>query len=70
MGNQVTVSSKFQVVLPKEIREGAHLRPGEKLSIMLKHGQITMIRVRPLDELVGIAKGINTEGLREKEDRL
>ena len=70
MGNTVTVSSKYQIVIPKEVRERAHVKPGEKLSILVKRGQITLVRVRPLDELVGIAKGINTEGLREKEDRL
>lgn len=70
MGSQVTVSSKYQIVLPKEARERAHLKPGEKLSVLVKHGQVILVRVRPLDELVGIAKGINTEGLREKDDRL
>ncbi len=70
MGNQVTVSSKFQVVLPKEARERAHLKPGQKLVVQVKHGQIKLIPVRPMEELIGFVKGINIEGFREEEDRL
>jgi AbrB family looped-hinge helix DNA binding protein len=70
MGSQVTVSSRYQIVIPKEARERAKLKPGEKLSVFVRHGQITLVRVRPFEELIGIAKGINIEGLREEEDRL
>ncbi len=70
MGNQVTVSSKYQIVIPKEARERAKIKPGEKLSVLVLHGQIVLVRVRPFNELVGILKGIDPEGLRDEEDRL
>ena len=70
MGNQVTISSKFQIVLPKEVRESAKLQPGQKLVFQVKHGQIKLIPVRPMKDLIGFVKGINIEGFREEEDRL
>lgn len=66
----VTVSSKYQVVIPKEARRLAHIRPGEKMLVMVKGDVITMIPDRPLKDLRGIVKGLNRLGLREKGDRL
>ena len=70
MGNQVTISSKYQIVIPKEARERGNLRPGQKLVVQVKHGQVKLIPVRPMEELIGFVKGINIEGFREEEDRL
>ena len=65
----VTVSPKFQVVIPKLIRDALHLRPGQKLKIMEFDGRIELIPDRPISELHGFLKGINTDFTREG-DRL
>jgi AbrB family looped-hinge helix DNA binding protein len=65
----VTVSPKFQVVIPKTIREALHLRPGQKMQILEYDGRIELIPERDIKELRGFLKGINTEFKRE-EDRV
>ena len=69
MSDQVTVSRKYQVVIPKAVREQISIKPGQKLMVMVKHGILSLVPVLPLDELQGLLRGINTEGLREEEDR-
>ena len=65
----VTVSPKFQVVIPKDIRESMHLRPGQKLKVIEYEGRMELIPDRDISELKGFLKGINTEFEREG-DRL
>ena len=69
MSDLVTVSSKYQVVIPKSVREQVGLKPGQKLMVLAKGDSITLVPVLPLDELQGFVKGINTEGYRDEEDR-
>ncbi|HYC59330.1 MAG TPA: AbrB/MazE/SpoVT family DNA-binding domain-containing protein [Thermoanaerobaculia bacterium] len=64
------VSPKFQVVIPKEVREGMNLRVGQELQVVSKGGVITLVPERPLSSLRGFAKGIRADRLREKKDRL
>ncbi len=66
---QSTLSSKYQLVVPKEIRKQLHLHSGQKLTFIVKNGSITLVPERPLSELRGIARGMKTRNLREKEDR-
>ena len=66
----ITISSKYQIVIPKEIRERAHLAPRQKLHMVEKNGSITLIPDVPLTSLRGIAKGMSSKGLREKKDRI
>jgi len=63
----VTVSPKFQVVIPKEIREQMHLKPGQKLQAMAFEGRIQLIPVRPTKELRGFLKGMNPDFEREPD---
>lgn len=65
----VTVSPKYQVVIPKDIRVAMRLRPGQKLKVIEYDGRIVMIPERDISELKGFLKGINTECIRE-DDRL
>jgi len=65
----VTVSPKFQVVIPKDIRESMRLRPGQKLKVIEYEGRIELIPDRDISELKGFLKEINTEFEREG-DRL
>jgi AbrB family looped-hinge helix DNA binding protein len=65
----VTVSPKFQVVIPLEVREKMNLKPGQKVIIIMKDGVIHMFPERPFKEMRGFAKGVTTENLREEVDR-
>ena len=65
----VTVSPKYQVVIPKHIRESMRLRPGQKLMVLVYDGRIELIPDRDISELKGFLKGISTELVRE-DDRL
>ena len=57
----VKVSPKFQIVIPKELREKLKLRPGQKLFIYELDGSIRVEPPRPMRELRGIAKGTRWE---------
>lgn len=65
----VTVSPKYQVVIPKPIRETLRLRPGQKMQIIEFEGRIELIPEMPIKKLRGFLKGINTEFNRE-DDRI
>ncbi len=67
---RVTVSSKYQVVIPKEVRRQVPLRSGQKLAVVVKEGVITLLPDRPISSLRGFVKGIRVGGFREKQDRL
>ena len=63
----VTVSPKFQVVIPKKIRELLKLRPGQKMTVIEYDGRIELIPDRDLSELRGLLKGIDTRIEHEKD---
>jgi AbrB family looped-hinge helix DNA binding protein len=65
----VTVSPKFQVVIPKEIRESLKLAPGQKIQALLYENRIELIPLRPIKKMRGFLKGIDTSIERET-DRL
>jgi AbrB family looped-hinge helix DNA binding protein len=65
----LTVSPKFQVVIPKEMRESLKLAPGQKLQALLYENRIELIPVRPIKKMRGFLKGIDTTIDRET-DRL
>lgn len=65
----VTVSPKFQVVIPRTVRESLRLRPGQKMQVVEYDGRIELIPERDITELRGFLRGINTEFERE-DDRV
>jgi AbrB family looped-hinge helix DNA binding protein len=65
----VTISPKFQVVIPKAIREQLGLKPGQKVEAIAFDNRIELIPVRPIGELRGFLSGIDTDVPRE-DDRL
>jgi len=68
--DQVTVSPKFQVVIPKKVREELELKPGEVLQIYLYEGSVRLQRPKSIKDLRGIAKGIRWKDEdRDRTDR-
>ena len=65
----VTVSPKYQVVIPKEIREEMAIKPGQKVQMMIFKGNIVLVPLRPIEELRGFLKGIDTT-IERDPDRL
>ncbi|NQU31506.1 MAG: AbrB/MazE/SpoVT family DNA-binding domain-containing protein [Anaerolineae bacterium] len=67
--NTVTVSTKYQVVIPLKVRQSLHIQPGQKMQ-MIEYGKhIVMIPIRPIQEARGSLRGIDTDPQREKVDR-
>ncbi len=67
---KATISSKYQLVIPKEIRREVPIESGQVVQVLAKGGVITLVPDRPLTELRGLLRGIRTEGFREKSDRV
>jgi AbrB family looped-hinge helix DNA binding protein len=65
----VTLSSKFQVVIPRDVREKLNLTPGQKIVVIEKDGVLHLIPQKPMKEMRGFVKGIDTQELRDEEDR-
>jgi len=65
----VTISSKFQIVIPRSIRESLGLEPGQKFQAIQYENRIELIPVKPIREMRGFLKGIDTTIERES-DRL
>jgi len=64
-----TISSKYQVVIPKNIREKLHLKSGQKMTVVTKGGIIYFIPEKPLSFFRGLLKGMDRGDIREDEDR-
>jgi AbrB family looped-hinge helix DNA binding protein len=65
-----TISPKFQIVIPKEVREKLRLSPRQRLQIVEKGGVITLVPEMPIKSLKGLLKGMSKTDIREKKDRL
>jgi AbrB family looped-hinge helix DNA binding protein len=66
----VKVSPKFQVVIPKRVREELQLRPGQELIVYILDGTIRFSKPRSFKELRGIAKGMKwKDDYRDRNDR-
>jgi len=63
------ISPKYQVSIPKAVRERLAWRPGQKVAFIDKGKGVLMIRVPEREELVGIARGANLENYRDRNDR-
>jgi len=63
------VSSKYQVVIPKDVRERANIRVGQECQVIAKGGSVTLVPDRPIASMRGFVRGMRTTGFREKKDR-
>jgi AbrB family looped-hinge helix DNA binding protein len=63
----VKISPKFQVVIPRSIRESLGLQPGQKVQAVLYENRIEFIPVRPLKKMRGFLGGIDTTVPRSKD---
>ncbi len=65
----VTVSSKFQVVIPRVARESLGIEPGQKLQVLVDQGRIEFVPLQPIRKMRGFLKGLEVSMPRER-DRL
>lgn len=63
------VSSKYQVVIPKEVRNSAGVQVGQEFEVYAKGAVITLVPDRPISSYKGFLKGMPTKGVREKKGR-
>ena len=65
-----TISSKYQVVIPRKIREQYHLKPGQKVIFIPYKNSLRVVIVPPIEEGYGFLEGIDTTVKRDEEDRV
>lgn len=64
----VTLSSKFQVVIPRAVREALALAPGQRLAFVVKGRTMHLVPIGDVRSLRGRLKGASTEGIRDRSD--
>ena len=67
--NTVTISSKYQVVIPRPIREQFNLKPGNKIMFIPYNNTLRVVIVPPIEAALGIFEGMDVDPQREKADR-
>jgi AbrB family looped-hinge helix DNA binding protein len=68
--DSVIISQKYQIVIPVKIRKMLGVKPGQKMRVIAYDNQVVLIPVRPVIEARGSLKGIDTEVVREEQDRV
>lgn len=63
-----TISSKFQLVIPRKIREQFNLKPGQKVVFLPYKKTLRMVIVPSIEDAYGMLKGLEADNLREEED--
>lgn len=63
----VTVSPKYQVVIPLSVRQSLGLKPGNKVQVILYENRIELIPLQPIQKMRGFLKGIDTTIDREND---
>ena len=67
--NTVTISSKYRVVIPRQIRERFNLKPGHRIMFIPYKNTLRVVIVPPIEQAEGLFEGIDADPLWEKEDR-
>lgn len=65
-----TVSLEYQIVIPSKIRETFMIKPGQKLQILAYLYRLEIVKMKPIEEMMGFLEGIDTTIEREEEDRI
>lgn len=65
--SRTTLSPKFQIVIPKEVRKMLNLRPGTKFNVVEHEGRIELLPVRSAKQMRGFLRGIDTSVRRDKD---
>jgi AbrB family looped-hinge helix DNA binding protein len=66
----VTISSKYQVVIPRAIREKWNVKPGQKVRFIIYGNRLEIVPVRDIKSARGFLKGMSSTIEREEEDRV
>lgn len=66
----VTVSPKYQVVIPLAVRKRAHIRAGERLQVICFDDRVELIPLRSMHSMRGFLKGLDAGFVRDEEDRV
>ena len=66
MAQLVTVSSKYQVLIPLSVRKQVPIRRGQRVIVQVRHGLITLVPVLSIEELQEMLQGVSAEGIREE----
>ena len=69
MSNTATLSKKFQISVPKAVRDAQHWEAGQEFVFIPKGAGVLMVPVPAVEQLAGIAKGAKATGYRDREDR-
>ena len=69
MSNTTTLSSKFQISVPKDVRDEMGWKAGQKFVFVPKGKGVTLVPVPTLEELRGMAKGADPTDYRDRNDR-
>jgi AbrB family looped-hinge helix DNA binding protein len=67
MMRRTKVSSKYQVVIPKEVRDLIEIHPGQEFQVIAKGGVIILVPEKPIAAMRGFLRGMRTTGFREKK---
>ncbi len=65
---EVIISSKYQIVIPRDVRKQLGLKAGQKLKVVVKGWVINLVPEVPLSELRGFLKGMDMSGIRDDEE--
>jgi AbrB family looped-hinge helix DNA binding protein len=66
----VTISTKYQVVIPLAARKLLRVKPGQKMQVILYDNRVVFVPVRPIQEARGSLKGLSTDVPREEDERV
>ena len=69
MPDTATLSAKFQISIPKAVRNARHWKAGQQFAFIPKGAGVLLVPVPRPEDLSGIAKGANPEGYRDRQDR-
>jgi len=68
--NTTTLSSKFQLSIPKAVRDLLSLQAGQQFTVLVKGSSIELVPIRSLQEMRGRLKDASTENYRDRKDRV